>query len=119
LEEGFFAGFNGGIIGGKFFVGCHEIEGLQGGLLGDNTKEFFQFVINSFVICDAFEGFEGGEEPGWVFGELLVVFINDFGRCVLFEVVLIVFHGCAMEDQLFFIETHLYFALAKEEGVLQ
>ena len=119
LEKGFFAGFNCGVIGGEFFVSCHEIEGLQGGLLGDNTKEFFQFVINSFVICDAFEGFESGEEPRWVFGELLVVFINNFGRCVLFKVVLIVFHGCAMEDQLFFIKAHLYFALAKEEGVLQ
>ena len=76
-------------------------------------------MINGFVISDAFKGFEGGWESIGVFGELLIVFIDDFGRCVLFEVVLIVFHGCAMEDQLFFIEAHLYFALAKEEGVLQ
>lgn len=76
-------------------------------------------MINGFIICDAFEGFEGREDSGRVFGELLVVFVDDFGGCVFFEVVLIVFHGCTMEDQLFFIESHLYFALAKEEGVLQ
>jgi len=119
LEKGFFAGFNSGVIGGKFIVCRHEIEGLQGGLLGDDFEEFFEFVINSFVICDAFERFEGGWDSGGVFGELLVVFIDDFGRCVFFEVVLVVFHGCAMKDELFFIKTHLYFALAKEEGVLQ
>ena len=119
MEEGFFAGFNSCVIGGEFIVCCHEIEGLQGGLLGDRLEGFFQFVVNGFVIGDAFERFEGGREPGGVFGELLVVFIDDFGGCVYFKVVSIIFHGCAMEDQLFFIEAHLYFALAKEEGVLQ
>jgi len=119
LEKGFFAGFNSGVIGGEFIICRHEIEGLQGGLLGDRLKGFFESVVNGFVVCDAFEGFEGGWEPTGVFGELLIVFIDDFGGCVFFEVVLVVFHGCTMKDQLFFIEAHLYFALAKEEGVLQ
>ena len=41
LEEWFFAGFNGCVIGGKFFICRHEIEGLQGGLLGGDFEEFF------------------------------------------------------------------------------
>ncbi len=91
LEKGFFAGFYGCVIGGKFFVCRHEIEGLHGGLL-NGLKGFFEFVVNGFVVCDAFEGFEGGRESIRVFGELLIVFIDDFGGCVLFEVVLVVFH---------------------------